>query len=75
MAGRGSRPDQRVTGATLQGRGDSDSARVRQRLLLPDDTVPRQAPVSLPRASMNSLNRCMSPFARRETNPSASPTF
>jgi hypothetical protein len=35
----------------------------------------RQPPVSVPRLSMNSLNRWRSPFVRRSTSPMASPTF
>jgi len=40
-----------------------------------DGIVPRKAPDSRPRASMNFLNRSRSPFARCDTTPSASPTF
>jgi hypothetical protein len=36
---------------------------------------PRQAPVSRPRLSTNSLKRSRSPATRRETTPIASPTF
>ena len=38
-------------------------------------TSPRHAPVAGRAASMNSLNRSMSPLTRRSTKPSASPTF
>src|SRR5438552_2096867 len=37
------------------------------------ETVPRQAPVSWPRASMNFLKRSRSPCRRRLMNPSLSP--
>src|SRR5918994_7408776 len=37
-------------------------------------TSPRHDPVGFPRVSMNSLNRTRSPFTRRSSTPSASPT-
>jgi len=40
-----------------------------------DGTWPRQAPVSCPRDSMNSLNRSRSPSTRLVATPSQSPTF
>src|SRR5262249_31729232 len=38
-------------------------------------TVPRHAPVSLPRSSINFLNRWRSPRTRAVTTPSISPRF
>lgn len=41
----------------------------------PSSIRPRQAPVSRPRLSMNSLNRWRSPSTRFDTTPSQSPAF
>ena len=50
-----------------------DVARMLEEASLVCSTSPRQAPVSLPRASMNVLNRSMSPLTRPLTSPRASP--
>jgi len=64
--------DQGVTG--VDGAGDAGPIACSYAFGVPAETSPRQAPLSVPRSSISSLNRSRSPRTRRSSRPAAEPS-